>query len=292
MWSEGRALGMRKNQSRNAVILVVLAAALVATGGAAWFLLVKNESGPPLNHPPQPSAALPVTLDVLVAIQNIEEGVELKAALFRKENRSASDFASLGVVGDFDQIAGAYSKSFIPAGQPLLADHLTFRAPVNSVVPQIRVGYRAITIKLDKQATNEGWARAGVRVDVLWAWKQGTVSQASVIAQNVRVLSSGTSVSSEFGGESKIIQNGESTVTLEVSTEDQKRLKLASGKGELRLLLRGDEDTAELPDGAILTVEQIMGPQGEPNKAGPPDQGWVVIDGKKYRVVGNTLIPG
>jgi len=168
-------------------------------------------------------SAAPATIDVLIPIQNLDEGTELKPTMFRKETRAATDGGSVGMVGGFDQISGAHAKSFIAAGQPVLTDHLTFRAPVNSVVPQIRVGYRAITVKLDKQATNEGWARAGVRVDVLWAWKLGNATQASIIAQNVRVLSSGTSVSSEFGGESKIIQNGESTVTLEFSAEDQKR---------------------------------------------------------------------
>jgi Flp pilus assembly protein CpaB len=191
--------------------------------GVALFFLFTRQSVTPVKQA-LPEVTKPATIDVLVSTQNIDEGIELKAGLFRKETRPASDFVGVGVVSDFGQLSGAYAKSFVAAGQPLLAEHLTFRAPVNSVVPQIRVGYRAITIKLDKQTTNEGWARAGVRVDVLWASKQGTNSQAVIIAQNLRVLSSGASVSSEFGGESRMIQNSESTVTLEVSAEDQKRL--------------------------------------------------------------------
>jgi len=194
----------------------------------AIFFVSRSPSSAPVRSDAL-KVAVPISLDVLVPIQNIEEGSELKPVLFRKETRPASDFAAIGVVENFDQLSGAYAKSFIAAGQPLLTELLTLRPPINSVVPQIRMGYRAITVKLDKQVTNEGWARAGVRVDVLWAWKQGATTQASVIAQNLRVLSSGTSVSSEFGGESKIVQNGESTVTLEVSTEDQKWFKLASG---------------------------------------------------------------
>jgi Flp pilus assembly protein CpaB len=270
------------------VLAVVLVAVLVIAG---IFLFLKRPVPADVPQPP-PQVALPTTVDVLVSLQNIEEGIELKPTLFRKETRPAADFAGIGVIGGFDQLTGAYAKSFVAAGQPLINDHLTFRPPVNSLVPQIRVGYRAITIKLDKQTTNEGWARAGVRVDIMWAWKQGASTQASIIAQNVRVLSSGTSTSSEFGGDSKIIQNGESTVTLEVSTEDQKRLKLASGKGELRLLLRGDEDSADLGDKTKLAVEQILSGPVDPAKAQIPDQGWVVIDGRKYRLVGTALVPG
>ncbi len=287
--------GRKRGDSRSGgVFLIVGGVAIVVAGVAgliAWNRAQPVTAGASDQKSSPQKQEVSASLDVLVPIQNIEEGTELKAALFRKESRPAADYVSVGVVSGFDQLTGAYAKSFVAAGQPLVSDHLTLRPPINSVVPQIRVGYRAITIKLDKQATNEGWARAGVRVDVLLAWKQGATTQASIIAQNLRVLSSGTSVSSEFGGESKIIQNGESTVTLEVSAEDQKRLKLASGKGELRLLLRGDEDTAEVTEKTKITVEGIISNPAEA-KTGPADQGWVVIDGRKYRVVGTMLVPG
>jgi pilus assembly protein CpaB len=272
------------------LVVALLALLLVVVGSSIFFLLAGQETSPAPRE--EAVAAQSTTIDVLVPTRNLDEGVELKPGLFRKETRPASDFVGIGVVGGFDQLPGAYSKSFVAAGQPLLADHLTFRPPVNSVVPQIRVGHRAITLKLDKQATNEGWARAGVRVDVLWATKQAGTTQAVIIAQNLRVLSSGTSVSSDFGGESKMIQNGESTVTLEVSAEDQKRLKLAAGKGEMRLLLRGDDDTSDYTDKTKISVDEIIGGPAEGVKAAQVDQGWVVIDGRKYRVVGAMLVPG
>jgi Flp pilus assembly protein CpaB len=274
---------------------IVLTVAALAVGVAAVFFLVSAPKESPTSQPiaPQPlSPVAPSSVDVLISIKNIDEGSELKPELFRKESKPAADFISAGVVGGFDQLTGVYAKTFIAAGQPLLSEHLTFRAPVNSVVPQIRLGYRAITIRLDRQTTNEGWARAGVRVDVVLVAKSGNTTQATIIAQNLKVLSSGTSVSSEFGGESKTIMNGESTVTLEVSTEDQKRLKLASGKGELRLLLRGDEDAGELQDRTQVSVEGIIVPPNEGSKGGEPDHGWVIIDGRKYRVIGSQLIPG
>jgi Flp pilus assembly protein CpaB len=232
------------------------------------------------------------SIDVLITAANIEEGAELKPALFRKESRPAQDYMASHVVSGFEQLRGGYAKSFIAAGQPLLAEHITPKPPINSVVPKIRQGFRAISLKLDKQTTNEGWARAGVRVDVVLVTSQSTRSTAMVIAQNLRVLSSGMSVSPEFGGESKLIQNGESTVTLEVSTEDQKRLKLAADRGELRLLLRGDEDLDVAPDLLKLGIEGIVSVAGNQPKEQRSDQGWVVIDGRKYRVVGSRLVPG
>jgi pilus assembly protein CpaB len=281
----------KKRSAPNLIIVIALLVSILTVVGVALFFLFTRQSVTPVKQA-LPEVTKPATIDVLVSTQNIDEGIELKAGLFRKETRPASDFVGVGVVSDFGQLSGAYAKSFVAAGQPLLAEHLTFRAPVNSVVPQIRVGYRAITIKLDKQTTNEGWARAGVRVDVLWASKQGTNSQAVIIAQNLRVLSSGASVSSEFGGESRMIQNSESTVTLEVSAEDQKRLKLAAGKGEMRLLLRGDDDTGENTERAGISVDQVISGSTDNSKSTQTEQGWVVIDGRKYRVVGNMLVPG
>ena len=284
--------GSRKRSGSPALKVAAGLAVVVVLVVAATVFFITRHPAQTIPAGTGKENAGPISIDVLVPIQNLEEGGELKPTLFRKETRPAADFASVGVVGGFDQLTGAYAKSFVAAGQPLLSEHLTMRPPVNSVVPQIRMGFRAITVKLDKQATNEGWARAGVRVDVLWAWKQDSTTQASIIAQNLRVLSSGTSVSSEFGGESKIIQNGESTVTLEVSPEDQKRLKLASGKGELRLLLRGDEDTGEIQEKTMTSVDGIISSPNDSAKVGTADQGWVVIDGRKYRVVGTALIPG
>lgn len=269
---------------------VALGVVLVCVGlGFGGFLITRG------NEPPeegQRHEELQRSTDILVASQPIEEGAELTPALFRKESRPSKDFQPGTIVGSFEQLRGGYAKSFVAAGTPLLLDHLTSQPPINGVVPKIRPGYRAITLKLDKQTTNEGWARAGVRVDAVLATTQGAQSSAAVIAQNIRVLSSGTSLSSEFGGESKLIQDGESTVTLEVSTEDQKRLKLAAGRGTLRLLLRGDDDTVNLDEKLRVSLDSIIAAPNEGPKAGPPDQGWVMIDGQKYRLVGASLIPG
>jgi Flp pilus assembly protein CpaB len=230
-------------------------------------------------------------VDILVPIDNIDVGAELKTTLFRKESREKASLAGVNLISDFEQLRGVYAKSFIPAGQPLVADHITSKPPINSVVPKIRQGYRAITVKLDRETTNEGWARAGVRVDVLLVANTGPKATGTIILQNVRVLSSGTSVSSEFGGESQLVEGDASTVTLEVSIEDQKRLKLASGQGTLRLLLRGDEDTGDIIETETVPLDSIIGPSENAIAKGPSDQGWVLIDGRRYRVVGAALLP-
>lgn len=235
---------------------------------------------------------VPTSVAVYIAAQDIDEGFELKRTMFRQETREKKELGQVSVVGTSQQLSGLYAKSFIPGGQLLTSEFVTKQAPVNSVVPKIRAGYRAVTVKLDKSTTNEGWARAGVRVDVVLFTNQGFGSEAVVIAQNITVLSSGTSVSSEFGGDAMQIQNGESTVTLEVSVADQKRIKLAAGQGELRLLLRGDEDTSVQDDLPFrVQVRSIVVPPDGTPEVRPSDQGWFMVDGKRYRVLGAALLP-
>jgi Flp pilus assembly protein CpaB len=260
---------------------------VVAVGLIAALLLLGNRDQKAVVSQAQRADVV----DILVPIENIDVGVELKPNLFRKESREKVALAGINIISSFEQLRGVYAKSFIPAGQPLVTDHTTSKPPVNSVVPKIRTGYRAITVKLDRETTNEGWARAGVRVDVLLVVGAGPKATATIIVQNVRVLSSGTSVSSEFGGESKMVEGDTSTVTLEVSIEDQKRLKLASGQGALRLLLRGDEDAGDVIETETIPLESIIGVTDGASSKGPSDQGWVVIDGRRYRVVGAALLP-
>jgi len=57
-------------------------------------------------------------------------------------------------------------------------------------------------------------------------------------------------------------------------------------------LLRGDEDTAEISEKTKISIDGIMGNPNDGAKTGPTDQGSVVIDGRKYKVVGTMLVPG
>ena len=277
----------RKSSSASQTKVVIALGAVLAVGLVLILLLLGDRE--------QKSVVVPIqqadVVDILIPIENIDVGIELKPTLFRKESREKSALSGINIISNFDQLRGTYAKSFIPAGQPLVTDHTTSKPPINSVVPQIRQGHRAITVKLDRETTNEGWARAGVRVDVLLVVGAGPKATATIIVQNVRVLSSGTSVSSEFGGESRMVEGDSSTVTLEVSIEDQKRLKLASGQGTLRLLLRGDEDTGDVIETETIPLESISGLSDTTLAKGPSDQGWVLIDGRRYRVVGAALLP-
>ena len=57
-------------------------------------------------------------------------------------------------------------------------------------------------------------------------------------------------------------------------------------------MLRGDEDTAEISEKTKISIDGIMGNPNDGAKTGPTDQGSVVIDGRKYKVVGTMLVPG
>lgn len=281
----------QKNSSLSPGVLAAAVGIVVVVFLALNFFV----GGSTPSAPNQVAVATPTpnldNVDLLIAIANIDAGAELQPTLFRKESRSKKDFADVNLVTNFDQIRGAFAKSFIAAGQPLVVEFVTAKPPVNVAVTKIRPGYRAITLSLDRETTNEGWARAGARVDVLMVTGSGLKASASIIAENLMILSSGASIDSSFGGEQRTLGNGQSTVTLEVSTEDQKRLKLAASQGDLRVLLRGDEDESDLPDKVVVPLRGIVAFPSETATAEEANQGWVVIDGRRYRLVGASLLP-
>jgi hypothetical protein len=56
-------------------------------------------------------------------------------------------------------------------------------------------------------------------------------------------------------------------------------------------MLRGDEDSELIREGLRIGVEGIVSVPVEKPKA-PANQGWVMIDGRKYTVMGDALVPG
>ncbi|MCB0323377.1 MAG: Flp pilus assembly protein CpaB [Bdellovibrionales bacterium] len=115
----------------------------------------------------------------------------------------------------------------------------------NAVVNGIPLGMRAITVRVDAEAAVEGWARSGNNVDVILL-RQGsdttTGIDATVIAENVRILSAGRSTE-PLAGQTSAPQ-APATVTLLVTQEDALKVKTAQTVGKLTFSLRasGDED--------------------------------------------------
>lgn len=273
----------------NPVALVALFLMLACFGIAAFYFISQTKP----TEDAQVSAPSPQfdVVDVLVAVDKIDAGIALEPILFRKESR-----ASLSVgpsrVSSYDQLKGAYSASFIAAGQPLLSEYVTFRKPVNQVQANIPDGYRAVSIAVDETTSVEGWARAGAKVDVLLTSTVNGRSTATVIVQNAKVLSGGGAEERKEKGERVEV----TTVTLMVTVEEATKIQLASNEaqsssGSLSLVLRGDEDTIESPTNSSISLESILNGENGNKPTEIPPEGSITIDGRVFLIVRGRLVP-
>jgi pilus assembly protein CpaB len=242
---------------------------------------------------PQPVAAAPSAsiaselIDVLVPIEKIEVGTALEPSMFRKESRLATALAP-NTLKSFEEIRGGYSASYMPAGQPIVAEYVTLKQPVNQIQANIPDGYRAVALSVDNTTSVEGWARPGAKVDVMLAAAVNGQPALSVIIQNAKVLSAGRSTGNQASGEKNAPA---STVTIMVTIDEAAKLQLASSSGVLSLALRGDEDTIESEANTTVLVDSLLAVEGPKGPAPITSEGRVVVEGKVFLIINGKLVP-
>jgi pilus assembly protein CpaB len=218
-----------------------------------------------------------------VATDKIEPGTPLDPSRFKKETRPVIS-SGAKVVKSFEKLRGAYAASFIAAGQPLLTDYITTKAPVNEIQANIPEGFRAVSVSVDDVSNVEGWVRAGAKVDVMLASQMASKPVITLLAQNAKVLSTGK-VQGGKGG------RGSTTITIMVTVDEATKIQLASSAGVMSLALRGDEDTVESADNQTVTLDSVFGVATPQAFTGPPREGRITFGGRNYLIIGGKLVP-
>jgi pilus assembly protein CpaB len=221
-------------------------------------------------------------------VEKIEPGTPLDPSRFKKETRPVIS-AGTNVVTTFEKLRGAYAASFIAAGQPLLMDYITTKAPVNEIQANIQEGFRAVAVAVDDVSNVEGWVRAGAKVDVMLASEISGKPVITLLAQNAKVLSTGNvgpgKAPKGVGG------GGATTITIMVTVDEATKIQLAASSGVMSLSLRGDEDTVEAPDNQTVTLDSVFGLATPQAHSGPPREGRITFGGRNYMIVGGKLVP-
>lgn len=176
-------------------------------------------------------------VEVLVPAQPIETGTEFMPEMFRVEQKPRVSVPT-GAISRFEQIQGQFAKSRISMDQPLSDKLVTSVKPITVITSGIPDGFRAVTIPVDQTTGVEGWAKPGVKVDVVLVSSGGGRSEAGTIVCNAKVVSAGGSPSAGPNEAAGLV----STVTLLVSQDDAVTIQLAQTMGKLSLSLRGDTD--------------------------------------------------
>jgi pilus assembly protein CpaB len=178
----------RGSQTQKAILL----AAAVVMAGLGIFAAdtFSKGSGQGAVPAPAPTVAAVELVECLVAIDKIEAGSPLDPSRFRKETRPVVS-GSAHIISSYEKLRGAYAASFIAAGQPLLVDYVTMKAPINEIQANIPEGYRAVAVAVDDVSNVEGWVRAGAKVDVLFVSQVSGKPVIAILVQNAKVLSTG-----------------------------------------------------------------------------------------------------
>ena len=282
--------GFNSKRSSETTRVIVLAASLGIIVSGIFLVQSMTQPAPmQVEAPPTPVPAPVVELvDCLVAAEKIEPGTPLDPTRFKKETRPLVS-SGANVVTSFDKLRGAYAASFIAAGQPLLTDYMTSKAPVNEIQANIPEGFRAVAVAVDDVSNVEGWVRAGAKVDVMLASEVSGKPAITLLAQNAKVLSTGKVTGNKARAERA--GGGSTTITIMVTVDEATKIQLASSSGVMSLALRGDEDTVESADHQTVTLDTVFGLATPQANSGPPREGRITFGGRNYLIIGGKLVP-
>jgi len=207
--------------------------------------------------------------------------------MFKHEQRHLAASEIGRVVRDFSEVDGSYAKMTITEDAPFLRTEVTLSPPANVITARIPSGYRAVAIPVDAESGVEGWARSGVKVDVVWITKINTRQVVSVIVENAQVLSAERSLDNnpDNNGADK---NVPSHITLLVTAKEAQRIQLAKASGTLSLNLRGDDDQIATDNG-MTTVERLL--KARSGLSDDDSRARVTFQGKNFDLKSGSLVP-
>ncbi|MEX1231581.1 MAG: Flp pilus assembly protein CpaB [Planctomycetaceae bacterium] len=169
-----------------------------------------------------------------------------------------------GFMGDARQIVGRVLQTPVGKYETFHPENLFPEGMTPGVTELLKPGYRAVTIPIKNVGAVAGYARPGSHVDVLFRTEANQRVKDEVtmtLLERVQVLAVNEL---NVPGE-KVDLSDDGTVTLGVTPEQAKALKVVEGRGELSLTLRmPDDDSAMVGLSAAhrnnnMTLEQLIG---------------------------------
>lgn len=170
----------------------------------------------------------------------------------------------------------------VDQGKPLLWAHLNGgRAPTFS--GKLEDGLRALTIPVDEINSFSGFLQPKDNVDLLLTYNGQEVGGKDVtfpFMQNLHVLATGVKTVIDKSGKSGATRY--STITVQVTPQDAKRIVLARKLGDITAVLRHPDDALPMNDRAF-SVADVLGEQFKPKpvyrRAKPKKKGIEMIVG-------------
>lgn len=188
---------------------------------------------------------------VVVANRDLKPGMRVSAESFAlREIPKTYVHQDAVLPGQFSKAEGQRLIAPLDSGKPLLWSHLESGA-TPTFSGKLGVGRRALTVPVDEVNSISGMLAPGDRIDlILTLSRQGNSQEVTFpLLQDVKVLATGTQVSSRDDPDGKLPGGGRryTTVTLETSFEDANRIILARNTGKLTAVLRHPDDKHRQP---------------------------------------------
>lgn len=270
---------MTNRPSRSVLRLLLLGVA--ATGFAVLAVVFAERHVAQTIARQQASAKVPtpVTVPVVVAKFDLIAGEAISADNMAIRQIPADLAPGSALRPDqFDAKQGMRLSRPLRSGEPLLGEILQAAEP-GGLSMRVKQGIRAMTIAVDDVNAVSGMLRPGDRIDLLFSARPPGAEAASavettrVLVQDVPVLATGRQFR-QAGEESAA--RAYTSITVELSPEDAKRLVVAQRTGRITALLRNPDDrhpisTSSVDAHALLgtaPVRSISVPL-VPRRAGP-----------------------
>lgn len=229
-------------------VMTVVVFALLA--GLAGAYVVRHHLNPETALTPRPEAEAPPapeeTVIVPVALTDLEADrtIDFNDIAIRTMSRSEfkeSEFSKLGFLSNSRQIEGRRLKVALKKGDVFTPEGLYPFGDAPGILDRLQAGYRGVTIPVQNIGAVQGFARAGSFVDVLFrsSTKDSRHPEVTLtLFERVQVLALGNETVSPPVNPGDIAGN----VTLAVTPQQAKILKVVEGRGELSLTLRHPDD--------------------------------------------------
>ena len=220
---------------------------------------------------PQPAKAAAPTVQIALAVKDLEVGSVLKDGDIQLGDWAGA--VPAGATNKIEDLKGRGVTTPIYAKEPVIESRLAPRGAGGGLATLIPHGMRAFAVSVNEVVGVAGFVTAGAHVDLLIQGNSPTGNQSlgtlsKTLIQNLEVLSAGQDFRKDPEGKPVPVQ----VVNVLVTPEQAEVLSLASSQTSIRMTLRNplDHDIAKTPGTAM---KYVWGGTGS-LKSGPmPDDG-------------------
>ena len=217
---------------------VTVFAALVGLGGA--FVVRQTMQRPAPVETAAPAAA-PAPVIVPLAAMDLQPGRKLTLNDIAPRRLTQEEFKK----SEFRKvIQGRSVRKAVPAGRPFQPDDFFPDGAGPDIAERLQAGYRAVTVPIESVGSVNGFAVPGSIVDVLFRAKPEGVRPAVTLTLLERIEVLAFNVNTTQGMRDPALNNNQhnATVTLAVTPQQAKILKVVEGRGDMSLTLRNPKD--------------------------------------------------